>query len=163
MPPLRKHFLISPFTTLAAAILAWPGVAAAQSLNVDETIHGTPAQLLENASLEYPPDELRRQREGWVVLSYVVTNEGTVADPIIEDSSGSRAFEQSALSAIGELLYEPAMWNGKPVEQSFTNIMITFSNNSIPSKFSPYWPNSLRAGNATTVWLIGSPERSDAN
>jgi TonB family protein len=124
---MRKHHSISQFSTLVAVLLACSAVAATQRLNEPGITPGTRARLVESTVPEYPPNELRRQREGWVRLSYVVTNEGAVVDPIIEDSSGSREFERSALSAVRKLLYNPATWNGEPVEQCFTSTMVTFS------------------------------------
>ena len=123
----RRLCSISLITTIGAVLLAWFSVAAAQSSDETGMARGKPAQLIENVTLEYPPDELSRRREGWVKLSYVVTNDGTVVDPVIEDSGGSRGFEQSALGAVVKLLYEPAIWDGEPVEQCFTGVLITFS------------------------------------
>lgn len=74
----------------------------------------------------YPRSMQRRGIEGWVLLSYVVTPKGKVIDPIVEDSSGEREFERAALKVITKWTYEPATWNGRPVEQCHTNIRMTF-------------------------------------
>ena len=68
----------------------------------------------------YPDDVLYFGREGWVALSYVVSPDGTVAEPMIEDSSGLRGMEEAALKAVRNWRYKPATRNGTPVEQSVT-------------------------------------------
>jgi len=61
------------------------------------------------------------------VLSFVVGTDGLVHDPIIDDSSGVPAFERRALQMFEGWRYEPATWNGKPVEQAKTKTRIIFS------------------------------------
>ena len=75
----------------------------------------------------YPRSELSRNQQGWVDLSYVVTTDGSVVDPIVIDSSGSRAFEREAKKAVGKFLYDPATVNGEPVQQCKTKVRITFA------------------------------------
>jgi TonB family protein len=65
-------------------------------------------------------------REGWVVLSYVVTSEGEIASPMIEDSSGGEEFEASALRMLEQWNYEPATLNGAPVDQSMVHRRVIF-------------------------------------
>src|SRR5439155_1793835 len=89
------------------------------------------------------PFELRAGREGWVALSYIVSPEGKVIEPMIEDSSGIHEFERAALNAVKDWRYKPATLNGEPVEQSMTRTIIRFqlqdrSNGASPSFITKY-------------------------
>ncbi|RLA41137.1 MAG: hypothetical protein DRR06_16410 [Gammaproteobacteria bacterium] len=56
----------------------------------------------------------------------MVQPDGTVTDPIVDDSSGILAFEESALNAVAAWKFEPATRNGKKVEQCDTKTRLTF-------------------------------------
>jgi TonB family protein len=111
--------------TLISALFCFP--AHAGDLQVRESLeHGTRARLKKRVVPMYPERLRNTGREGWVRLSFVVSPDGTVADPIIEDSSGGREFERAARSAVQKWTYEPATWNGVPVEQCHMNVNISF-------------------------------------
>jgi TonB family protein len=82
--------------------------------------------LLERNAPSYPRGDLSQSREGWVMLSYIVTADGTVAEPMIENSSGGEGFEAAALRAVSGWRYSAATLNGTPVEQSMTKTRIVF-------------------------------------
>lgn len=84
------------------------------------------AVLVENAALDYPDAEYESGREGWTLLSYVVNREGVAVDALVEDSSGSPAFDRAALAAVSQLRYSPARLSGAPVERCFSQQKITF-------------------------------------
>ena len=75
----------------------------------------------------YPRSELRSRQQGWVDLNYVVNTEGEVIEPVVEASSGSRAFERAALNSVKRWRYEPAMLNGEPIQQCKTAVRISFA------------------------------------
>ncbi|NOX69240.1 MAG: energy transducer TonB [Gammaproteobacteria bacterium] len=125
MRRIRTNRLFSKYPLIGSTLLVCLAVAAHSAADGD-TAQRTLATILKNAMPEYPPDELQRQRHGWVRLNYVVTKDGSVIDPIIEDSGGGRVFERSALDAARNWIYEPATIKGQPVEQSITGVMITF-------------------------------------
>lgn len=113
---------------LAAFLLAVPLLLQAETSDTpDFDTYRTSAKPVERPAPFYPGIELRRQRQGWVDLSYVVTTEGTVIDPIVIDSSGSTAFERQAMRAVEKFVYEPATINGEPVQQCETRVRITFA------------------------------------
>lgn len=74
----------------------------------------------------YPSAERMRGQEGWVVLSFVVSPDGQVVDPIVEESSGQSGFEHAALKHAARMRYTPATIDGKPVEQCATQMRYTF-------------------------------------
>ncbi len=63
--------------------------------------------LIEQPKPEFPKTEFVRGREGWVLLSYDVLEDGTVFSPVIEASSGSDAFDEAALDAVSRWRYIP--------------------------------------------------------
>lgn len=85
-----------------------------------------PALPLEYAPPKYPQAAQQQEREGWVVLAYVITTEGTVRDVFVEDSSGQQLFERAAVDAVSSWLYHPARRDGVPVETTRHRQKITF-------------------------------------
>jgi TonB family protein len=101
------------------------------------------AKPVERALPTYPASALSNAKEGWVMLSFVISPSGEVIEPMIEDSSGVEALENSALKAITEWRYDPAKRNGEPVEQSMVKTIIRFQVDSgvrgaTPSFISKY-------------------------
>lgn len=58
---------------------------------------------------QYPPSALQRGVEGWVKLTFIVTAEGAVEDPVVLDARPKNTFEKAALAAV-------ARWRFRPVE-----------------------------------------------
>ncbi len=84
------------------------------------------AEPLVTVAPSYPMSAASERREGWVLLTFVVTTDGTVRDVFVEDSSGLEIFERAALAAVRDFIYEPATIAGRPVEQAWTRFKITF-------------------------------------
>lgn len=70
--------------------------------------HFRDARLVGMGTSHYPREMARLGQEGWVVVSFVITTDGTVRDVVVEDSSGDRSFESAAAAAVRRLVYEPA-------------------------------------------------------
>jgi len=87
----------------------------------------TDAVPVSRPAARFPRDEALRSREGWVRLSYVVSSDGSVVNPVIEDSSGIRGFERSALVSLEKWQFEPAKSDGKPVEQAHKGVFFLFT------------------------------------
>jgi len=71
----------------------------------------------------FPMYEMRRGRQGWVSVNYLVGPDGRVVDPFIEDSSGSEPFEEAVLATIRDWRFEPVTGGSK---QWHTNRIISF-------------------------------------
>ena len=84
------------------------------------------AEALSKVVVEYPPELRIFGQEGWVQVGFVIDKEGKVKDPIIEGSVGGSVFEETALKALEHLKYKPALYKGKPVEESVTGLFIPF-------------------------------------
>lgn len=108
-------------------LFAVPFSSGADDSEVSSMHHGIKAKPIKRPAPRYPRSELGRGRQGWVQLSYVVTPEGEIVDPVVENSSGSDAFEKEALRTVSRWSYEPATWDGEPVQQCHTKVMITFA------------------------------------
>jgi protein TonB len=63
---------------------------------------------------QYPTWALERGVEGWVKLTFIVTEQGTVLDPVVTDSRPSGTFEDSALAAVARWRFRPVMESGEP-------------------------------------------------
>jgi len=112
--------LISSFLLLAVS------VAAAQDVGVLEASKYTPASPLDRPNPTYPQAALSSGKEGWVMLSFVVSPAGDVTEPMIEDSSGVEDLERAALRAVERWKYNPATQDGEPVEQAMVKTRLYF-------------------------------------
>jgi TonB family protein len=107
---------------LALACLAAGFAAAAQEVAQEATqpqasadVEVTPV-FRENP--DYPSGPLAQGKEGWVELSFVISETGDVIEPMIEQSSGGEPFERAALRAVQHWKYLPATEDGVPVERA---------------------------------------------
>jgi TonB family protein len=115
-----------PRNVAAPVLVASLALGAGAQQAVPDTETYIEPRALERVNPDYPSSAQMNRREGWVLLSYVVSTEGTVTEPMIEDSSGSEALEQAALRAITSWKYSPATNNGQPVEHAMTKTRFTF-------------------------------------
>lgn len=113
---MRMCFRILVLTLIAPIVIA-DGISS----------HRIYAKPVQRTPPRYPPYELEDGRQGWVDLNFVVTKEGEVIEPVIEASSGSRAFERAAIRTVENWRYEPALLNGEPVQQCKTAVRISFT------------------------------------
>jgi protein TonB len=75
--------------------------------------------------VEYPPEALRKNVEGWVELEFVVTSDGKVASITVVDSNPTGIFDAAAVRAISHVRYKPVLQGGKPAAVG-TKIRIAF-------------------------------------
>lgn len=76
---------------------------------------------------EYPDSVRRADREGWVMVSYVILTDGSVGDVAVEEASGPPELEAAATAAVAAWRYEPATLNGEPTEESHAGVVFPFS------------------------------------
>jgi protein TonB len=67
---------------------------------------------------DYPPQARDRGIEGWVTFRFTVTASGSVRDIKILDSQPPRVWDSPTLRAVSTWKYQPAMKDGRPVEQA---------------------------------------------
>jgi TonB family protein len=92
---------------------------------------------IERTAPYYPFESVRDGKEGWVDVSFIISPDGKVVEPMIEDSTGVRVFEAAALKAVKNWRYKPATLNGEPVEQSMTRTIIRFEIPGYPKAARP--------------------------
>ena len=68
---------------------------------------------------------MSRGLEGYVILEYTVTKQGTVRDPVVIESSSS-LFERSAIRSAERYKYKPRVIDGEPVEVPGVRTKISF-------------------------------------
>ncbi len=74
----------------------------------------------------YPRRALQRGIEGFVIVEFTVTKQGSVRDPIVVEASPQGIFEQAALDAALKFKYKPRVVNGEPMEVAGVQNRITF-------------------------------------
>ena len=98
---------------------------------VKQAAAGTPEVVeatltrVKGIEIDYPTDALRKEIEGWVDLSYMVTAEGKVTSVKVLGSSPTGVFEAAATRAISRVRYAPMAQAGKSAVVS-TKLRIAF-------------------------------------
>ncbi len=65
----------------------------------------------------YPPRALRAGIEGVVTVEFVITENGSVRDPVIIEASPPDIFDQAVLQAIRKWKFDPPVIDGRPAEK----------------------------------------------
>jgi len=80
--------------------------------------HGQPCASAPRATYHpnpFYPEEARRQKlSGRVVLSTIITTEGTAANLRISKSAG-HGFDEAAIECVKRWKFDPGLYDGKPV------------------------------------------------
>lgn len=74
----------------------------------------------------YPRRAQQRGLEGWVLLSFTVTETGAVIDPIVLDAEPKGVFDSAASKAVLRFKYKPRVIDGKPQVVKGVEHLITF-------------------------------------
>jgi TonB family protein len=80
---------------------------------------------IKSIQLDYPPDALRKNIEGWVDLSYVITADGKVTTVKVLSSTPLGVFEAAATRALSRVRYTPMIQGGKAIAVG-TKLRIAF-------------------------------------
>ncbi|CUA87753.1 energy transducer TonB [Pseudidiomarina woesei] len=75
----------------------------------------------------YPRRALQRGIEGYVVVGFTVTKQGTVRDPYVIEAQPESIFDQAAMDAVLKFKYKPRVVNGEPVEVEGVQNRLTFA------------------------------------
>lgn len=79
-----------------------------------------PPRLTKKIDPAYPPDAKKEHVQGKVTIRFVVTKDGRVIEPTVEEAEPPAVFDSSALEAVSKWRFKPAIKDGKKV-----NIILT--------------------------------------
>ena len=71
----------------------------------------------------YPRKAARSRIEGWVKLEFIITESGTVSDPVVVDSKPRRTFDRSAIQSIRKWRFKPKFVDGRPVQRKASQVI----------------------------------------
>ncbi|GLX82771.1 energy transducer TonB [Thalassotalea eurytherma] len=74
----------------------------------------------------YPRRAQSRGIEGYVILSFTVTKNGSVKDPVVVEAKPESIFDRAAIDAALKFKYRPRVVDGEPMEVSGVQNKITF-------------------------------------
>jgi protein TonB len=66
---------------------------------------------------DYPAGPKERGIEGWITFRFTVATDGSVKEIAILDSQPPRVWDSATIRAVSSWKYQPAMKDGRPVEQ----------------------------------------------
>lgn len=75
----------------------------------------------------YPRRALQRGIEGYVIVEFTVTTNGSVRDPIVVESNPPKIFDNAAVKAALKFKYKPRVIDGQPIEVPGVQNKITFA------------------------------------
>ena len=75
---------------------------------------------------QYPRRAQTRGIEGYVLLSFTVTETGSVVDPVVIEAEPPGIFDEAAKKAVQRFKYKPRVINGKPQRVPGVEHVITF-------------------------------------
>lgn len=126
-----RRIAVAPLVIgMVAAYLAAPGVSASEADRAAPADPRalelyTPPRLISQLPPQYPRGEQFAGREGWVGLRFMVDTEGKPYEIAVTESTGIEAFERAAVEAVQAWRFEPAQFDGVPLDASVTR-KITF-------------------------------------
>lgn len=77
----------------------------------------------------YPRRALQRGIEGYVVVEFTVTKQGSVRDPVVVEAEPQDIFDEAAMDAVLKFKYKPRVIDGEPVEVDGVRNRMTFEMN----------------------------------
>ncbi|MEL0068857.1 MAG: energy transducer TonB, partial [Gammaproteobacteria bacterium] len=75
----------------------------------------------------YPRRALQRGIEGYVIVEFTVTKNGSVANPKVVEAEPPNLFDKAAVDAAKKFKYKPRVIDGEPTEVMGVQNLITFT------------------------------------
>ena len=126
-PPMQPDRQLDSMDAVGGAAIAVsaPRVSHDVSLGRDGFFSDGEYMPIVQVAPQYPRRAAERGLEGFVLLEFVVTRQGTVRDPVVIESSSS-IFDRAAMDAVMRFRYRPRVIDGEPVEVPGVRFRITF-------------------------------------
>lgn len=124
VPGGQLQGVIGGIVSSANTILELPKPAIPQRLRISQGV--STGRLIHRVEPKYPLIAQQARIEGAVVLSAVISRQGTIEN--LQLISGHPMLVQSALAAVAQWQYRPYLLSGEPVEVE-TTITVTFKLN----------------------------------
>ena len=113
----------------AVGQVAAPGkIKANLDLNIGAGLQATDGEYLPIVKVapQYPRRALSRGIQGYVIVEYTVTKQGTVKDPVIIEEEPAAIFNDAAIKSVLRYKYKPRVVKGEPIEVPGVRTKITF-------------------------------------
>jgi len=117
---MKKYYIIS---VLPLALLHNSAAAVKLSKHLSSSTEPTPKVRI---NPKYPVSAARDRREGWATFSFIIEKYGSVSNVITKETSGSKDITLAAKKAVLKWQYQPAMENGKPIQQCVNSVQLDF-------------------------------------
>ena len=75
----------------------------------------------------YPPRAQARGVQGWVLVEFTVTKQGTVDNVVVIDADPEGYFERAAVNAVKKYRYKPRVADGVAVDRPGVRLVISFA------------------------------------
>lgn len=126
-PPMQPDRQLDDLDNVSGAVIgvSAPRVDHDMSLGRDGFFSDGEYMPIVQVAPQYPRRAAERGLEGYVLLEFTVTRQGTVRDPVVIDSS-SAVFDRAAVDAVMRFRYRPRVIDGEPVEVPGVRFRITF-------------------------------------
>jgi periplasmic protein TonB len=127
-PPLmesRRHFDDMDGDVIGVIGVAAPRISHDVSVRREGFFSDGDYMPIVQVAPQYPPRAADLGMEGFVLLEFTVTSEGTVRDPRVIESSNA-IFDRAATDAVLRFRYRPRVIGGEPVEVPGVRFRITF-------------------------------------
>lgn len=130
VPPLLKPVPVER-TVEPGELPVTIGPPVVTGQKIDPTIVSSDPLPFYKPAPRYPRRALSKGIEGYVVVEFTITSNGSVRDPRVVggyDSAGAPTdvFDRSALNAVERFKYRPTVVDGNPVEKHGVRNRITF-------------------------------------
>ena len=104
------------------------------------------AKVIKKSNPKYPSVELNNANAGMVDITMMIDKNGKPFEPVV-DASSRPSFEFNALRSIQNYLYEPATFNGTPIE-TVTKVRVIFlvarQDDKVDKKFHRNYKSALK-------------------
>jgi periplasmic protein TonB len=125
-PPMQPERQIDDIDAVSTAIgVSAPRVDHDVTLGRDGFFSDGEYMPIVQVAPQYPRRAAERGLEGFVLLEFTVTRQGTVRDPVVVESTSS-IFDRAAIDAVMRFRYRPRVIDGEPVEVPGVRFRITF-------------------------------------